>query len=197
MTNDPFYISPLESSSDDADSEIIEGSSNDSLDDDDESASYYTDHDDYSLDSTDELICEQILHDESAHMYEDKTDKKYYIGTVYVIDDMILIANSISSVTFFRHRFIDVQHYLWAYSIVMNNRSVFDIMQLNISSDGVYKVVIKTFWLRIVQRTWKRIFRERQEMWRKRMSLAALRSREISGKYPLGIRVLPTIHGMV
>ena len=79
----------------------------------------------------------------------------------------------------------------------MNNRSVFDIMQLNISSDGVYKVVIKTFWLRIVQRTWKRIFRERQEMWRKRMSLAALRSREISGKYPLGIRVLPTIHGMV
>jgi hypothetical protein len=191
MPENPFYISPPES---DADSDIIV-EENSSVSESTILSSEYTEQDDYSLDSRDEFICEQIFRDESIHTYEDKTDKKYYIGTPFVLDDMWLIANSVSSATFYRYRYIDILHYLLAYSIVRSNRAKVEIMQLNISGDGIYKVVLKTFWLRIVQRIWKRIFRERNEMWRKRMSIGSLRHRELRGKYPGGLNVLPSICG--
>jgi hypothetical protein len=195
MPNNPFYISQPDSDTDT--SEIIVDDSNDNTAENTSIVSDYTEDDDYSFDSTDEFVCEQILRDESAHTYEDKTDKKYYIGTSFKLNNMMLIANSISSSSFYKYRYNDVLHYLLSYSIVRSNRVSIDIMQLNISSDGIYKVILKTFWLRIVQRTWKRIFKERQEMWRKRMSIGSLRHREIRGKYPVGLNVLPTIHGMV
>ena len=70
------------------------------------------------------------------------------------------------------------------------------ILQLHISEDGTYNVIIKTFWLRIVQRTWKRIYRERQEIWKKRRNIIALRQREITGKFPIGLRVMPNLLGV-
>ena len=197
MPNNPFYISQPGSDSDSSEIVIDDSTGTESMS---VSSGYSREDDEYSIDSTDEFICEQIFRDESSHIYEDKTDKKYYIGTSFIIEeniDMMLISNSISSSSFYKYKHIDVLHYLLSYSIVRSNRVSIDIMQLNISIDGIYKVVLKTFWLRIVQRTWKRIFKERQEMLRKRMSILSLRHREVTGKYPIGIRVLPDIIGMI
>jgi hypothetical protein len=177
--------------------EISAMNADDDSSDDDESV---VSDDIYSLDSADIDICEQICHEESRHFYEDRFDKHYYVGTCYLLkqSDHWMMSSSISPGTFYRYKLNDVLHYLWLYSIVRTSQSQFEIMKLHIDEvSGVYNVILKTFWLRIVQRMWKRIFRERQEIWRKRMSLGSLRHRELRGRYPSHINSLPGLLGMM
>jgi hypothetical protein len=56
--------------------------------------------------------------------------------------------------------------------------------------------IIKTFWIKIIQRTWKKIFKERKQNTLNRMKLCNLKYIEIHGKWSLDCR-LPTIHGML
>jgi hypothetical protein len=53
--------------------------------------------------------------------------------------------------------------------------------------------ILKTFWLRIVQRCWKRVYKTRKEMMKQNNILKLLRLREISPNYHIRE---PTIHGM-
>ncbi len=56
----------------------------------------------------------------------------------------------------------------------------------------LYQVaLLKTFWLRIVQRCWKRVFKARKELIKKRSSIKALREREQTGLWPLHLREWP------
>lgn len=57
--------------------------------------------------------------------------------------------------------------------------------------------ILKTFWIRLVQRAWKRVFAERKNVFARRMRPDALRQREISGKWPTSCNKLPSIHGML
>lgn len=50
---------------------------------------------------------------------------------------------------------------------------------------------IKTFWLKIVQRKWKKVFSERKEILKKRGSLRALHYRENHGKWPKDCQTYP------
>jgi hypothetical protein len=59
-----------------------------------------------------------------------------------------------------------------------------DIMQLQITDDLTYNVVLKTFWLKIVQRTWRKIFNQRQKIIEIRKSIYAQDFFRINGKYP-------------
>ena len=202
QNNNSLYISELRDSDDDElscdesiDSSTIVMEISSIVGDDDE-------YDDYSLDTQDIDICEQICHEESFHFYEDKTDKQYYIGTCCrppssLEDPYLIMSSSISPATFYRHKFNDVIHYLWLYSVIRTTQSRFEIMQLDILPNGLYNVILKTFWLRIVQRTWKRIYQERKEIWRKRMTMVSLRHREIRGRYPSHIHSLPGLLGMI
>ena len=197
MTMNPYYINDS-----DSDTGSDTGTNRQIIFDDSESESESTviSDDIYSLDSMDIDICEQICHEESAHFYGDRFDKHYYLGTCCRPQnaDYWMMSSSISTANFYQYRMVDILHYLWLYSIVRSSRSQFEIMQLHTDNEfGTYKVVLKTFWIRIVQRTWKRIYWERKEIWRKRMSLNALRHREIRGTFPDGIRTLPSMVGMM
>ena len=50
---------------------------------------------------------------------------------------------------------------------------------------------LKTFWLRIVQRRWKKVFKLRKEILRKRSSIKALQERQRTGKWPIELRHYP------
>ena len=50
---------------------------------------------------------------------------------------------------------------------------------------------IKTFWLKIVQRRWKKIYKERQEILKCRSSLLSLKIRELTGQWPNHLRHWP------
>jgi hypothetical protein len=50
---------------------------------------------------------------------------------------------------------------------------------------------IKTHWLRLVQRRWKKIYKQRQEIIRFRMKPSSLIKREQTGKWPKQSKIMP------
>ena len=50
---------------------------------------------------------------------------------------------------------------------------------------------LKTFWLRIVQRCWKKVFKARQLFLKQRSSIKALAERQRTGKWALELRNYP------
>lgn len=177
----------------------------------------FSEDDDYSIDSA---AYGAIMEEDHENYYTEKEDKKYYLGScapesrfVIVAGNMgsavlatvgtrastlqwenqhWILAGTITPAVFFRHRTIDVAQYLWLSSMFRRfHGPKIDILQLHISAEGVHHVIIKTFWLRLVQRTWRRVYRERQEIWKRRRSIMAQRTREVTGKYPVGLRVIP------
>ena len=53
--------------------------------------------------------------------------------------------------------------------------------------------ICKTFWLKLIQRKWKSIFKKRKEIMKKRMMPHSLKYKEINGVWPNNCIHLPTI----
>ena len=186
----------LESCTDDDDDDVQSLLSTDS------ESTIIDDMSDYSSDSDSENEPEYIsviFQEDCSHLYMDKEDQQYYIGFCKQMHkpNLLLMANSVSSHTFFRHPYERIYQYLQNYSTLQLYSPKIEIMQLHITSDFVYSIVIKTFWLRIIQRHWKRTFRARQEMLQKRMTIQSLKIYELTSKFPQHLRNLPEINGML
>ena len=151
------------------------------------SSIYYEEIDDFSINTEDEEEFHTIFQEESEYLFQEKVDKHYYIGMSTNIkgDNFLIMANTVSVKNFLKYPYQKIFHYLWLHSIIRISRPQIDILKLVIQPDGIYSVINKTFWLRIFQRRWKRIFREHQELLMKRKSLLFLKIREITGKFPL------------
>ena len=108
-------------------------------------------------DSETEEMIERIYFHEQDFLDSEKENKHYYIGNNKISDNKqyILYANSVTPNTFFRFNINHIQSYLLDYSIFVTSPNI-DIMQLFILDDYTYTVVIKTYWLRIIQRHWKK-----------------------------------------
>jgi hypothetical protein len=57
--------------------------------------------------------------------------------------------------------------------------------------------ILKTIWIKLIQRKWKKIYAERQSIMRRRMSPSSLSTRELTGKWPTHCQHLPSIYGML
>ncbi len=57
--------------------------------------------------------------------------------------------------------------------------------------------IIKTFWIRWIQRKWKNIYKTRLDIINKRKAPASLIYREYNGNWPLSCSRLPSIQGML
>lgn len=57
--------------------------------------------------------------------------------------------------------------------------------------------IIKTIWIKLIQRKWKKIYAERKNIIRKRMSQSSLSTRELTGRWPHHCIYLPSIYGML
>jgi hypothetical protein len=57
--------------------------------------------------------------------------------------------------------------------------------------------ILKTFWLRIIQKKWKKIFQERKNIIKQRCNFSNLSIREIQGKWPDSCMNLPGLKGML
>lgn len=57
--------------------------------------------------------------------------------------------------------------------------------------------IIKTFWLRIVQRTWKNVYSKQKEIWNQRRSIVSILNREIMGTRRKEYEYYPTLRGML
>lgn len=58
-------------------------------------------------------------------------------------------------------------------------------------------VIIKTIWIRIIQRKWKKIYAERMTIIRRRAQINSLYMREVTGKWPQNCAYLPSIYRLM
>ena len=158
-----------------------------------------------SQDVSDEL--DEIHHMDYQHLYSEKQNGKYYIGLCAEIlqndylhlptESIYLMVNSISASTYFKLSYRSCLRYLYYYGMTAMHKPEINILQLHIMNDGTYSVVIKTFWLKIIQRKWKKIFKLRKEMLSNRLQLSSMHHREIHGNWPISLRVLPGLVGLL
>ena len=71
------------------------------------------------------------------------------------------------------------------------------IMQVHILEDETCTVIVKTYWLRIIQRHWKKIYKQRNYMIQQRSLPQNIFYNEIHGNYTPTISTLPSLHGML
>jgi len=57
--------------------------------------------------------------------------------------------------------------------------------------------ILKTFWLRIIQRTWKNIYKKRKTVIQRRSNPCSIFTRETNGKWPQNCLRLPGLKGML
>jgi hypothetical protein len=81
------------------------------------------------------------------------------------------------------------------YDVVYNKYMRLEIIQADVLTGNEEVAYLKTFWLRLVQRRWKKIYQARREMLQKRSGIKALQERQRTGQWPIGLRTLPSLHG--
>ena len=152
-------------------------------------------------------ITYEIFHLDAGFLDSEKTNGQYILGIYtfqqnhFTQQNEILFASGISPGTFFKYSYDDIKKYLMYYSIYFSFMDVsfpkIEIIQLQINNEGMYLAVLKTFWLRIIQRKWKKIYQQRKQLLNKRGLFKIQNHFQIWGKYPEGYNYFPNIHGMM
>jgi hypothetical protein len=106
--------------------------------------------------------------------------QKYFIGIHKYIPDenILLLINRVLPTTFFKYPIDVIYKYFFWYSgiyINMNPRPPpIEIIQVYVLADDTYTCVLKTYYIKIIQRRWKKIYRERKQYILERSSLKNL-----------------------
>ena len=143
-----------------------------------------------------------MMYDEDRdHMDSDKDNNNYYIGIykhIKITDSLMFLA-SVSTRVYYNYSFDRILSYLKEYSTYHTNASNIsniDIMQLKITDDN-YMVILKTHWLRLVQRAWKKRFAAYKEIRDKRKNIQNILYRETHGNWPNGLNTELNLHGIL
>ena len=140
----------------------------------------------------------------TEHPFEDEDDEDLYLSGQYLLGisfydsdyNYYLLAATIKPRTYFSYQFDSIVDYLNNYSILFQDRLALpEILQLHIDENSVYQVTVKTFWLRLVQRTWKNVIKKRRQILTRNggNTLHYLRNRELGHHKS----TIPTLQGML
>jgi hypothetical protein len=149
---------------------------------DSDSSSQYSNNNIVEFDS----VVEDIFDDEEHFIDSDYDDRKYFIGLPCLMRTQLrewILQIAITPKSFFKYDYNSVMRYLVEYSVTRIYNPKIHIMQLDISNTGSYNVILKTFWLKIIQRTWKRIYKERQKFVSNCKNPTELLYRQLHGKW--------------
>lgn len=88
------------------------------------------------------------------------------------------------------------RYFYWHSSFYVAENPPVDLIQIYevAEPDSPFPVIyciIKTFWIKIIQKVWKKVFRERQRILEGRKSLISIKYREMNGYFPEEYRFMP------
>jgi hypothetical protein len=115
-----------------------------------------------------------ILRENSSYFH-----KKYFIGICKYVpnENILLFINMIHPNNFFQYKLNLIYKYFFWYSgihINMNRPPPIEIIKVIVFPDETYTCVLKTYYIRIIQRRWKKVFKERQCYISERKTLQSL-----------------------
>jgi hypothetical protein len=119
----------------------------------------------------DEDICDEIEEIEDDEYDYECIHHKYYTGSYFLMKDeadkekyILLFANKLKLQTFYKFTNYEMSTYIYLCSeLHFKKKPNIDIMQLIIEPDETYTAIIKTFWIKIIQRTWKKIMKQKKQ----------------------------------
>ena len=151
-----------------------------------------------------ELIHDIINVEDSFHFYSEKVHNRYYIGLShnYINNDtqQLLLSSSVSAPIFFKYSYDNINDYLYYYGLTRIMNHQVQILKVNIIQENGFDIVSvlnKTYWLRLVQRHWKKTYKQRKETIQQRILPENIFYNEVHGNYPINISYIPTLHGML
>lgn len=116
------------------------------------------------------------------YFYRDKNDGEYLIGNYVILNDTEkeIIGSTISNKAFFSFEYSHVNAYLITGARMYRSkyRSDTHIIKTFLNNSNL-QPIIKTYWIRLIQRHWKKVFRIKKEIIKKQMMLNSLKIREI------------------
>jgi hypothetical protein len=158
---------------------------------------YNEETDSDSDDLTDDQIKSEAIA-ESENLFDDEyyetleKNNTYYITIPYQIENNFLKDLHISTRGFFNHSLQSVQNYICEYTISSRiyNSSPLEIVKTSYiqlpNGFTLHNVVIKTFWIKIVQRRWRNVLKKRMQM-----IYRVLKNRE----YGIRVQRIPSLRG--
>jgi hypothetical protein len=66
-----------------------------------------------------------------------------------------------------------------------------DIIHIDELAGNESVACIKTFWIKLIQRRWKKIYKQRQDILKHRMLPRSIREKQLTGNWPKGLRLWP------
>ena len=147
------------------------------------------------------ILCE--IYNNKKHGLNNINDTYYLtlirIKSIYNFEGITLFAN------YFNKLYKKHSNKLIPHSHIKNYENIItgpnyikpEIAECIVLSSGHNVSIIKTIWIRLIQRTWKRIYNEREQIIQKRATYASIKEREITGYWPKCLRVLPRMNGMM
>jgi hypothetical protein len=154
-------------------------------------------------DDIDDIVDEIAEHNALYENEENALQQgEYCIGAAmhFPHENEIVVSTTVSSQTLMAFDIEDIQFYLSEYSCISHRDNILPevhIMKVHIKPDGLYSTILKTFWIKWIQRAWKTQFAKRCKILRLRSSLHAQRYFEMHGQYPHVLKNIPTIHGIL
>ena len=152
----------------------------------------------YDLDSEMDMV-DTIYYTDRYFLDEPKEHGTYYLGNISCVNSQLLMELAVSPSTFFKFTYKKICRYVRSYSISsywLYPKSQIDIFVLDIHND-CYRTILKTVWLRLIQRHWKKVYQERMKVINLRKRWDTQRYFELRGKYPRDACYLPTIYGLM
>jgi hypothetical protein len=165
--------------------------------------------DDFMLEEQEELILDEMYDFEETFDLKEKENGKYYLGMYMNIEDVqvmssgflignnnhpLFFGNAISTELFFKYKYSHVIKYMRSIIMCRNMNPVVDIMKLIISEDGLYLALIKTHWICLIQRHWRKIMNKKREYMEYQKSFQYIQEREL-GK--IKRKPIFSLHGML
>lgn len=153
---------------------------------------------------------EELTANEHWHIVKDHLGK-WHIGLVFEVvnseNSIVLCADVlVSSSLFFRFPMNSAKQYLIEITedndnaVVLSEDMRHNIVGSRLRTEDIYDLpdlplILKTFWIRIIQRTWRRIYLERIRRLKLRGGIKAQRQFELSGNY--GVTMGDGLRGML
>ncbi len=152
-------------------------------------------------DYDEEIVDDEQIMDDDAHENQ-IVDGNTYIGLpIYEPTNGLLFGCHVSAHSFYKYDLETVCEFLrdWSCSHLVSDAESPEIMKLvqikNPSGYTVYSVILKTHWLRLVQRRWRRTLADRKKVIYGRATPRNIYHRETTGAHLPQYRVMPGLRG--
>jgi hypothetical protein len=121
------------------------------------------------------------------------TNRYKYLHMEYILDDCDFINNEYRCLNTYSHDIYPNYNYI----VLMQNYVKPEIIECKLIYTGHYTAIIKTFWIKIIQRFWKNICENRKNACNNRKNIYAIQYFQRNGKWPTNCYSIGGLRGML